>query len=434
MSSSNLSKGARATVLSSAAILLLNFVTGLLVARALNADGRGQVGVLMTWVQTVGWLVVFGFNDAATYLIATRPSDSKKVVGSTAIFDVLAGLLGVAILALVFPFVLKLSPNLLPIARIYALTVFLVIANEGVKALVAGNQDFGYLSFIRFAQPALYATMLIVLFVTHRLTVTSTLVVASVATLIVVAHAIYRTLTTIGIGKYSSPLVREGWAYGLRLQGGKIGELMNGRLDVLILPTVVATYQIGYYMIAVSVSVIIVQLLGSIGQLVFPAAARLGPEEGVQLTRKALRVVFFGGLLVSVPLYFGADVLLRVVYGPGFAGSVLPLRILLPGAIALACTGILSAGFKALGRAAFVSWAQLGGLVVTAAGLWLFLPRYGILAASAVSTVSYTLCFLAMLIVFVREHGQFSELFSVRIFMTDVRRHLGRRVVLETGG
>jgi O-antigen/teichoic acid export membrane protein len=58
---------------------------------------------------------------------------------------------------------------------------------------------------------------------------------------------------------------------------------------------------------------------------------------------------------------------------------------------------VLYAGANAMGQPALPSFAELAGMVVTIIGLVALVPRYGYIAAAAISTVAYVTSFLAML-------------------------------------
>jgi O-antigen/teichoic acid export membrane protein len=77
------------------------------------------------------------------------------------------------------------------------------------------------------------------------------------------------------------------------------------------------------------------------------------------------------------------------LYGHQFRGSIVPLLILLPGVAALAVGGTAAIVLSIFNRPEVSSIAELAGIVLTGAGLWLVLDRYGIIGAAIVSSVSY---------------------------------------------
>jgi O-antigen/teichoic acid export membrane protein len=179
---------------------------------------------------------------------------------------------------------------------------------------------------------------------------------------------------------------------------------MNARLDLLILPAFFSAASVGYYSIATNISWIIVALANPLFSLVLPIAAREG-SGGPETVIKTMRVTLAIGSLFALVIGLLADVAISAVYGPDFGPSVLPLRILLPGSVLYGGAVVLASGLYAAGRPFTASIPQLVGLVVTAVGLLVFLRSGGIEAAAIVSTVSYTVVFVLVLVLYGRAAG-----------------------------
>jgi O-antigen/teichoic acid export membrane protein len=81
---------------------------------------------------------------------------------------------------------------------------------------------------------------------------------------------------------------------------------------------------------------------------------------------------------------------LPLLYGRAFAGSVLPLIVLLPGSAVLALHAVTRPALIQCNRPGVVSAAELYALGITLVILIVLLPRVGIVAASLASSLSYT--------------------------------------------
>ena len=166
--------------------------------------------------------------------------------------------------------------------------------------------------------------------------------------------------------------------------------LVNQRLDLFIIPAFLSASTIGLYSVATNIASIVITVAGAISVIVLPAAARRDREAGNRLVIVSLHVTLLLGAVMAVAIAVSADLLLPLIYGSDFDGSALPLRLLLPGAVLYAGAGILWSGLYAANRPLTATVTQVPGLVVTIAGLLIFLPGNGIEAAAIVSTVSYT--------------------------------------------
>jgi len=93
-------------------------------------------------------------------------------------------------------------------------------------------------------------------------------------------------------------------------------------------------------------------------------------------------LVFIGVALFGKQFFTG-------VFGESFNKMQLPMLILIPGIFSLSLLALLSAYFAGKGKIKVNLYAAIIGLIVMITGDFIFVPRYGILGAAIVSTVSY---------------------------------------------
>jgi len=409
------------TIGTSVGLLGINFVTGVLIARLLKSEGRGELAAITTWATILGWASAFGFSEAITYLQSKRPQDGPRIFGTSITAAFALGSLGVLAAEILVPYAFAAqSAETIALSRLFMMVIYMNVASGFLTALVSGNQDFKFLNFVRIAQPALYAVCLLCLWLFQLLSVPAVLLVSAAIGLGFTFLTASRLFSTIGIGRPSAAIFREGLSYGLKLQGALFGALGNSRLDIMLMPAFLASAEIGLYSVATNLSALVTSVLGSLSLIVFPAATRAGRTGGLTLVAKSLRLVLVCGGLFALALFWSAPFLIRSVYGASFAGAVLPLRILLPGVVLMAATGIINCGLQAVNRPTMASYAQICGLVVTLIGLKMTLKPLGIVGASLTSTASYTVCFLVALLLLGKEQDfMISQVVSFRAFVAD---------------
>jgi O-antigen/teichoic acid export membrane protein len=96
-------------------------------------------------------------------------------------------------------------------------------------------------------------------------------------------------------------------------------------------------------------------------------------------------------LLASLPLVFGGDFLLRLVYGHGFTNAAAILPFLIVEAIASGVTSVLSQAFLAAGFPGTVSMLQGCGVLTSIPLMYWLIPRFGLKGAGCALMLS-TLC------------------------------------------
>ena len=104
-----------------------------------------------------------------------------------------------------------------------------------------------------------------------------------------------------------------------------------------------------------------------------------------------------------------------IVFGESFNKMQLPMLLLIPGIFSLSVAALLSAHFAGKGKVKINLYAAIIGLVVMVTGDFIFVPRYGIIAAAIISTVSYITNTAFVMWYFYRDHSiHFSDFFRWR--------------------
>jgi O-antigen/teichoic acid export membrane protein len=391
------------TVVFSGLTLATNLVTGVLVARALGASGRGQLTAVLTATQMVGWTFAFGCSEATAYREARHGRDDG-VVSAWLVLSVPAGLLAVLVGEALLPVLLHAQTSeTLHLAQLFMLSAFFVPLGLLSVGLLLGARRFLLYNLFGLFQPAAVAFAYVVLWRLDLLTAAVALVANVVVSLTVGAPLAVVTLR----GRITRPAWTRAWPniwYGARVHGTNLGGMMNARLDLLIIPAFLTASSVGLYSVATNVSWVVVTIATAIATIVLPEAAR-DPQRGVTTVVRSLQATLGVALALAVGIAAVADVALRVLYGASFAAAHEALLLLLPGSVFYACAGVLWSGLYALNRPLTAAATQAFGALITVVGLVLFLERGGITAAALVSTASYAGVFLAGLALYRRAAG-----------------------------
>ncbi|MBX2930356.1 MAG: polysaccharide biosynthesis C-terminal domain-containing protein [Chitinophagaceae bacterium] len=119
--------------------------------------------------------------------------------------------------------------------------------------------------------------------------------------------------------------------------------------------------------------------------------------------RVFLQAMFIGLIVIGSIGYW----LFPAVFGESFNNMTMPVLLLLPGIFSLAILCLLSAYFAGKGKVKINVYGGVFALIVVVIGDIIFIPKWGINAAAAVSTVGYTVNLLYSLYHFFKDH-QFS--------------------------
>jgi O-antigen/teichoic acid export membrane protein len=386
--------------------LAANLLTGIIVARALGTNGRGELAAIQVLPQMLGWVFAMGCAQAVSYRLARFPETGPRLFITWLLmlggFAVVAIAVGEALLPVLFQ---AQTASAQSAARLYLLMLVPVLLAELLNGVLLGKHDVLFYNLTRVGYSVGVAAVYLILVAIDEFSVSVALIATACVTVAVAAATSSRVIRHVGFGQPDVPLGVSTLSYGARAHGATVGGLVNQRLDLTIIPAFLSASAIGLYSVATNVSWIVVTIAGAISVIVLPAAASRGREAGNRLVITALHVTLILGAVLAVAIGLSADVLIPIIYGSGFDGSALPLRLLLPGAVLYAGAGILWSGLYSVNRPFTAALTQVPGLVVTIAGLLVFLPEYGINAAAIISTVAYSLVFLGALVLYRRAAG-----------------------------
>ena len=166
--------------------------------------------------------------------------------------------------------------------------------------------------------------------------------------------------------------------------------LLNYRVGLFVVERQLGLSATGVY----SIAVVVAELLWFVsGALTQAAYGRIGRPERGQAAALTVRVMQLGVaalLPAALLLWLLAWLLVPRLLGPAYAGSLLPLALLLPGVLLFGAAGSLSAFFtNHLGRPQVPGQVAALSLVLNAGLSLLLVPRLGSAGAALAASLAY---------------------------------------------
>jgi O-antigen/teichoic acid export membrane protein len=394
------------TIAASAGALAMTLGTGVLLARVLDPAGRGEVAAILTAPQMIGWVFLLGSTQTISYFRAREPESAGALLGTWLVLTIPLSAAAVVLGELLLPSIMAAQTDAaLALAQLFMLTAGLVLLTESVLGFVLGAEHFLLFNALKVLVPALVAASYVGAWLAGELTVAWAVWSFAAVNLLVVAGVVAFLVRRHGLARPRLDLARRTLWYGAKAHSTNVSFLLNARLDLLILPAFVPAATVGLYSVATNVSWIVFALAGSVAAIVLPVAARQGATLGPATVARSVRATLFVALGLAAGLALVAGPLVHLVFGASFDASVGALRILLPGSVLYAVALVLVSGLYAANRPFTAACVQGTGLVVTVAGLLLFLRPGGIEAAAWVSTAAYATVFAGALLAYRRASG-----------------------------
>jgi O-antigen/teichoic acid export membrane protein len=403
----SLPNGLTSTVVVQAVILGLGVISGILAARLLGPQGRGELAVVILWPSLLVFLAATGVNQAIVFLTGKHAFESSEILGTSAAVGLVQSLLVLLAGVVIIPLALRsYSPEVRRFSYLFLVSSPFLILSGYPGSIFQGRMELGRFNLLRTVSPAVYAAGLSVLFVIHQHAL------ENVVSLQVFAYCIsfligYWLLHGEGLARFrwNQVACRRILAFGSRSQLGNITNYVNRSADQLVLSLLVPPRDLGLYAVAVTVSGAVAFLPQAAGMVTLASGSNSDGDEAARIVARNFRFSLAWLVVACAALFVAAGPLIRVAFGPAFAGSTLACRILLPGMVAVGLNQVLYDGARSFGHPELPSYSEGAAMLITLLGLYLFLPKYGFVGAAIASTSAYLGSLIVMLILGSRKMG-----------------------------
>lgn len=200
--------------------------------------------------------------------------------------------------------------------------------------------------------------------------------------------------------------LRGEWRFVAAIGLSNLASLLNYRVGLLLVERLVGLSATGVYSIAVVAAELLWFVSGSLTQAAY---ARIGVPDRAHAAATTLRVVHLGVaalVLVAPLLWLLAWLVVPALLGPAYRASLLPMLLLLPGALVFGAASGFSAYFTNHAGQPRVS-AQVAtlSLVVNAGLSALLVPRMGLSGAALGASLAYAVSVGVLALRFARHAG-----------------------------
>jgi O-antigen/teichoic acid export membrane protein len=386
-----------------------NIGTGILAARMLLPEGRGQLAEIMLWAGLLAEFGSFGLYDALLYRAATGAARPRALFAAISTLAWTLSLILVAVAWVVLPFAFSQeSGELLATARVYtALYLPVYFGALLLGGLFQGQLDMITWNLVRCVVPLGYLAGVAIAGVATGWSV------AGFAAANVAAHVL---AVAVGLAL----VVRAGWlslapqlavmrtllAYGIKVYVGDVLQALRLRLDQATVALFLSHTDLGFYVVALTIANAPQIVSNTVAYVAFPKASGAADEANRRVVfGRYLRLALISAVAVTLALMVVVPWVLPLLFGRAFAPSVLICEILLLGLVPYALKLMYMQALKAWGHPLLVSRAEIAGLAVAAAALLALVPRGGLLGAAAALVIAHVFTAAAMGVLFHRRSG-----------------------------
>ena len=402
-----IARSAKLIFLTDATIILSTMISSLVGARALGPAGRGDLLVVVLWPPVIAMLAGLGLPTAYRYWMAKEPERASRLFSNAVIYTIIVGLVAVTIADIAVPHLVgNRSDQVMTLLRIYQINIPAALFLNLMRGLLEGTRRFGWAGLARLLSFIVQGPGFLLLWMLGDLTVataTYVQIIGQTASMLLGLFAVWRELRPRWQPDWNE--FKTSMHYGLRDYPGGVADFTTLRLDQLMLGAMASNVAIGLYVVAVRLSEITTLAADAIADALLPEVASSETNRAELLTARSLRIAIYMHLVVLGPLWIGAPVFLRVLFGESFVPATGAFRWLLVAAGVWSCGSIVISGLRGFGYPGMSTIARFSAAVVTGFALVILLPRMGITGAAIASLIGYSVMLVVALVGFAKKRG-----------------------------
>jgi len=380
--------------------LITGFVSSVLLARLLGPSDRGLLALMLS-VSTVALAVTaIGQPLAVTYFASRKDARPRAIVGNILLQTLVLTLVLVPLTALLY------GPISDAVGRgqggatwiLAAVLVPVTFLDWTISNQLLGMLRFGLYNGLKFIAGLAYTAAVVLLLAVAHLGVAGGLIATAVGSVITVAGCV-RPILGRSRPVLDRGLMKQMLRYGSRVQVGVIFQMVNYRLDVIVMQFFRPLYEVGYYVAAQTVAEFVITIATAFQSSLLPLVSHYEGDERQDLV--SARTLRHHGILAGAAVLANAVVGTAVIYfayGPKFHPAVVPMLVLLPGVWFLGMGLVIQSDLGGRGRPGLSSKLAAMAAGVTVVLDFALIPPLGVLGGALASVCAYTTFGIASLI------------------------------------
>ena len=377
---------------------ILSFLTGILTARHFGPQGKGEIAVLFLTASYMTSVFTFGTEFAFLAIVGKKRDElgyytlvSLGLVG-------LLGLCGFMVAVPVVRYTLKTSiyiPIFIATAVLFNVLYLIVSSSFYISGRILEESFLNRLGAVL----SLIAAIIVFCFNGSLVFFIGSYALSSVLRFGYGLFLLkkYHIITEFSL-KIDWKIWKEMMKFGLKVQPSTILKLSANKFDYYIVSYLLGVYSVGLYSVSVGLSAVILLMSQIMGVLIQQRAAVTGESEGKTLMTTIHRMTSFSLLLAVIALAFTGKWLIIFLYGETFKAAYIPFLCLLPGIWTWGMWKNLTNELVSQGYPGHVSISTVLAVTLTVILDFLLIPHFGLKAAALVSSLSYFLAFIYIVI------------------------------------
>jgi len=397
--------------------MILGVSTGIITARYLGPQIKGQAALLTMITQTLFMFGSMGLGSAFSFFIAKKTFPSRQIISASLVATIFFGTVSIGFFYISYPLHaniwLGIPHNLIFLSTLLsALTIYV----NYLTRIVVGYGWIYAMNISDFVRAIINFLVTIILLVIFHIQLEGVIIAIWLATLGQSLFLISTLKKDIYPAKFwNGKLISSSLTYGIKSHALLIINFLNYRIDMILVKYFADDIAVGYYSLAVGMAELMWLIPNATVAPLFARVAKSNKEDRSNFTLLTVRWSLVFLLFLSTLGIVLGKTFISLLYGKEFVPSYLPFLGLLPGIILFPIFKILVIDLSARGYPGYGTIASLGALLVNLVINVILIPLMGILGAAIASSLSYgCMSFLSIIFFCSQTNTKWRDIFIIR--------------------
>jgi O-antigen/teichoic acid export membrane protein len=384
--------------------IVLGFITSILIARVLGADGKGYASYAILIFGLLGDFGHLGINNATTFFQKKSEYDEKTVFDTNMTYLLIAWIILSIVIIVLKMFDVFLNDYGIFFIIFGLLSVLITFILTCVNSFYIGNERIYEANEYVLISSVIYFLIIIIIFFLRLLDAYSFFALQIFAPLFNTIMLIKNTNFKFKPAIRHDLLKRE-FRYGIIIYFSALFIYLNYRIDQIIIKNMIGNADLGIYSIGVTLSELLFLIPDSVTTALL---GRLCNIDNLIDKKKITTATVKYTLYISLMLCFVGILmtpLIPIVYGKQYIRSIDVTIILFAGIIFASMGKVSYSYFFTEGRPKIHLLITFMTLIINVIFNLILIPKIGIDGSALASTISYTVYGIAYIIFLVKKEG-----------------------------
>lgn len=371
--------------------MILGVIGGIITARILGPELKGQVAMLTLLAQMLFMLASMGLGSTFAFFTAGKKYPSRQIMTMALLSAILFGGFALLLFVLTFPLHAALWSSLpRSLVIISCLLVFFLIYSNYLHRILIGHGQIYQMNLAGFLNSATTFLGIVTFVWVFSFGVAGNLlaiVLATVAQTSLLCWFLRADLCPVPT--FSQGIWLEGLTYGIKAHALLLVNFLNYRIDLLLLKHFSDDATVGIYSLSVGMAELMWMVPDATMGPLFSEVASSDARSRSHYTLLTVRwSLIFLVTLAVVGIIFGEH-FITLLYGKDYLPSYQPFLWLLPGICLFPIFKLLTVDLAARGYPGYGTIASVVALMMNLVGNIFLIPPMGTAGAALASSIAY---------------------------------------------